>query len=941
MAGVDSAHKPFESRPDKGSELPRETSAPASSGAGVQRSSAPAAMGVANRSLPFPVADSSDPLAPLYSTPENQPLPLVLRAHGTESLFQYYVLRGYKEVLNVSTSLEAARAVQACLEGRNGAAAGSGMAAAVAQKSLRGDQSSMPSLNNEVIDRCLISTAPAAAPLAGTAAALATDVAVSSVAPLYVSLRPAQAQDVSSIYRTQRADETRAAAEQERRERLRLMPEAAVYLGRYYPEGSHIVADVQLQLAGERADSAATSGALARPGALSLSSGPIHTNIVSGGAVTPMRSPVLESAPLPTPTAHNGGTRFLSNPSPRRSFALTKPGSLSAPSIAPLLPRTPQEAAVEMRAQQQGRHALADQIEDAFVNAYHLRDPLAVQRQQEHMSLAARSRSLQAAAALLATKGAAPKVSAFPNGSKKSSRKKKKSMAAPAAPPKRFGGVPANLEVFRTSLLLACNEDGAVTLEQLRTLLANAPFQVGTQTSASAALSATVAHRLFCIIHAGTRAPNTADAADLLLAVASTTAVGGAGPLSWQGTVACDAFAHGTRNSLSRNSNNAAGVRRGPGASVTVAAPGLARLPSTSAQLLGSNASVTSPMNMTDAGSSFYGGAHSPKASSLTGATSPSCSEVAGAGSSRRPPVHHKVALDLHDGCKCVLVVEVLDALDALLNSVETKRVVRWECYNVLAVEGSGYIHKSQLAKLRRYAYREGSAAEEQATVTAAMVKALSDVFAAVAAEEETAYLKANKKKKKGGAAALAAHQSSPIPLNIMRKSHLDLAVFSRFFDEMPLMAAAFAHVWLPLLLNGHRHTAAAGGTLAGPSDSSKPSAPSPLKGSLVGATSLAPPSTESSVAAEDEKDREEASPNRSLPLSQSQRKPPPAADDDPDEAPLELLGSTVESRQAAVQRLVTDRQEQLHRACDAAEKERLITLPSDELGGGSAFADL
>ncbi|KAG5504006.1 hypothetical protein GH5_04866 [Leishmania sp. Ghana 2012 LV757] len=936
MAGVDSTHKPFESRPDKGSELLSETLRLTSARVARQLSINPGAMADANCNPPFPVADSSDPLALLYSTPANQPLSLVRRTHGTEPLFHYYALRGYKEVLNVSTTPEAAKAVQACLEGRSRAAAGSGMAAALAQNST-------PSLNDHVIDRCLVSTAPATAPLSVTAATLATDGTISSVVPLHVALRPAQAQDISSIYLTQRAEKTRAAAEQERRQRLRLMPEAAVYLSRYYPEGSHIVADVQLQLAGEKSEYAAISGALLKPGALSSNPGPIYT--ASGGAVTPMRSPALDSAPLPTPTAHTGGTRFQSNPGPGRHFTATKPGSLCGPSIVPMLPRTPQEAAVTMRVQQEGRHALADQIEDAFVNAYHLRDPAAAQRQCERVSLAARTRSMQAAAALLASTGAAPKRSTLSNASKKTGRKKKKT-TAPVAPPKREGGVPANLEVFRTSLLLACNQDGAVTLGQLRTLLADVPFHVGTPTSTSAAHSASAAHQLFRIIHISTRAPDAADAADLLLAVASTTAAGGGALLSRHGTAVGDACnhssVHGARNSFSRASNTAAGARRGPGASTTVISAGQARLPATSTQLHGSIASMASPLAAADAGSSCCGGAHSPKTPSLMGGTSHTWSEMAGAGNGRRQQPAHRFTSDMHDECKSVLVVEVLDALDALLNSIETKRVVRWECYNVLAGEGSGYIHRSQLAKLRRHAYRDGSVAEEQAAVTAAMVKALSDVFAAVAEEEEAAYLKANKKRrKKGGAAALAAHQSSPIPLNVMRKSHIDFATFSRFFDEVPLMAAAFAHIWLPLLLSGRRHTAAAGGTMAGPPEPARHSKASPLQSSMVGITSPTSPSTESSLGAEDDKGGEEASPNRSLPSSQSQRRAAPAADGDPNESPLELLGSTVEARQAAVRRLVMDRQEQLHQACDAEEKEKLMTLPSDELGGSVAFLDL
>ncbi|CAC9491686.1 hypothetical_protein_-_conserved [Leishmania infantum] len=921
MANVESPDIPFESQPGNESGLMREMLRPTPATAAAIAENCHStvdAMAAATSSPLLPIADS-DPFALLYSTPENQPLSLARRTYGTESLFQYYALRGYKEVLNEAATPEAAKAVQACLEG--------GVAAAVAQHRLS-DKKNVPSLNTHVIDRCLVSTAAAAASPDASTVALATDSAVSSIVPLYVPLRPAQTQDVISSFRTQRADETRAAAEQKRRERLRQVPEAAVYLGRYYPEGCYIVDDVRLQLTEEKSELVASSGAAAKPGA---------------------RSPLCTSVALLTPTAPNRGSRAFSNPGLGRHSAVKTADSLSAPSIASLLLRTPQEVAATMQMQQKSRHALADQIENAFVDAFHLRDPAAAQRQRDRESMEAQRRSMQAAAALLAKTGAAAaaKRRVTVGASKKAGGKKKKSKAAAAAPPKREGGVPANLEVFRTSLLLLCNEDGAVTLDQLRALLASVPFHVGTLTATPSAASAGVAERIFYIIHKGTRAPSTADATDLLLAVASVTTAGSGGSLSRQGNVAGDNLictaSYGPGNSFSRSSNAPAGARRGPGANAPLAAAGRTRPPSTFSPLHVSNASVMSPTTAAaEMGGSTSSGAHTPKTPSLTTGAASSWNEAVGAGSVGKQPLPHNIPADMHDGCKCVLVVEVLDALDALLNSVETKLVVRWECFNVLAVEGNGYIHKSQLAKLRRCAYRDGSAAEEQAAVTASMVKALSDVFTVVATEEEAAYLKASRKrKKKGGAAALAAHQSSPIPLSVMRTSHMDYAVFCRFFDEMPLMAAAFAHVWLPLLLNGRRHTAAAGGAMVRLSDASKLSIVSPLPGFTAGATSLMPPSPGSSVDAAGEKDGEETIGDRFSASSQLQRRPAPAAEDDPNASPLELLGNTVDARQAAVRQLVIDRQEKLHQACDAAEKEKLTVVQSDEPGSGGTFADL
>ncbi|CAJ1025731.1 hypothetical protein, conserved [Leishmania lindenbergi] len=946
MADIGLPRNPFESHSDKGSELAGETLQLISAASGEMAgnlSSAAGAVSVTNRTLTFPVADDSDPLALLYSTPAHQPLSLARRTCGTEPLFQYYVLRGYKEILSEPETLKAAKAVQACLEDGDAAAAGSGMAAAMVQHRLSGSKKSAPSLNTSTIDKCLLSIAAAAAPTAASAVGLATDGATNSVVPLYLPLRPTQALDVSSSYCTQRAEEMRAAAEQERSERLRLVPEAAVYLGRYYPEDSHIVANVQLQLAEENCDPVANAGTTAKFG-VNSSNPPFIFNVAAVGASMLARSPALDSVPLPIPNTPAGGTRFLSSLGPSRHLTAKEPGRLSAPSIAPLLLRTPQEAAVTMQMQQEGRHVLADQIEESFVNAYHLRDPAAAQRQRDRESLSVQRHSMQAAAALRAGTGsaAAAKKRSILTSSKKLGGKAKK---LTVAPPKREGGVPANLELFRTSLLLACSEDGAVTLGQLRVLLASVPFHVGTLTSTSAADLASVAQRLFHIIHSSTRACNAADATDLLLAFASAATAGCGGSSSRLGNAMGDNLvptaAHALGNSLSRVSNAGIGARRGVGASATLTTAGQMRLSSVSTQLLASNASVISPIIATaDAGGSTSGGAHTPKTPSLMGGTAASCHEASGAGNGRRQSLHHRPSADMHDEWKSILVVEVLDALDALLNSVETKRVVRWECFNVLAAEGNGYIHKSQLAKLRRHAYRDGSAAEEQAAVTAAMVKALSDVFAVVATEEEAAYIKANKKrKKKGGAVALAAHQSSPIPLNVMRKSHIDYAVFCRFFDEMPLMSAAFAHVWLPLLLNGRRHTTAAGGTTVSPSDAAKSSIALPGRDSVTGTTLLLPPSPGSSAEALDDKDGEEASPNGGPPPSQSQRRAAPAAEDDPNASPLELLGSTVDARQAAVWQLVTDRQKQLHQACDAAEKEKLALLQSEQ-GSGRAVAD-
>ncbi|KAG5503453.1 hypothetical protein JKF63_05592 [Porcisia hertigi] len=894
---------------------------------------------------PFTVDDDSDPLALVYSTPANQPLSLARRTYGTESLFQYYALRGYKEIVGEAASPETAEAVQACLRDDTMVAAGSGMAAVTAHHRF-GSKSTAPSRDSHVIDRCLVSTAAAATPPAVSLVALGAEGLVNSVVPLYVPLRPAQAQDATSLYRTNQVNEMRAAVEEERRERLRLVPEAAVYLSRYYPEGTDIAGRVQLPPPVEPEPATNTATPTRSGGRAGGPTSNTSTNAPTVSAGTATRNAAHHSG-TSMQTAPTGCTRYPSNLASCRSSSYLKNNNSLSPSTLPLLLRAPQEVAATMQAQKEERRTLADHIEDAFVNAYHLRNPLAVERQRERERQASQAHSLKAAAALLADKGsgAAATRRSTPAASKKTSGKKKKTRAKAVAPPKREGGVPANLDVFRTSLLLTCNDEGAVTLEKLGVLLANVPFHVGTPTSVLAADSTSTVQRLFSIVYNNTRATNAGDVPEVLCTATSASGAGAGDLLSRIGNMMSDNSAsnvtHGHRTSLSRVSCSVTGTRGGPRTSITQTTLDRANHSFVSVH---SHASNTNAMSTTkgvgDGTVTASNGVHSPSLHHLTSALGHSWKDTIGSGANGKQPLPLKLSSDLNDGKKCVLVLEVLDALDALLNSVDTKRVVRWECFNVLALEGNGYIHKSQLVKLRQHAYRDGSVAEEQAAVTAAMVKTLSDVFAVVATEEEEAYLKANRKgKKKKRAVTLAAHQSSPIPLNVMRKSHMDYATFCRFFDEMPLMAAAFAHVWLPLLLSGHRHTVSADGSAGEPLDATKSFTTSNLQNLREGTPILAPPSPGPRADIADNRKEEE----ESFSSPASPRRPPrwvaPGLDDNPDALPLEALGSTPDARRAAVRKLVIIRQEQLHQACDAAEEEKLLMMQSEEPEGNGVFA--
>jgi hypothetical protein len=452
--------------------------------------------------------------------------------------------------------------------------------------------------------------------------------------------------------------------------------------------------------------------------------------------------------------------------------------------------------------------------------------------------------------------------------------------------------------------------------------------------------------KLFRTLHANTRAHNAADATDILLAVASTAAYGGLSgrqtggaaanetSVSYMGALTTGGGGAGPgNNATTRSGNNrspsAAGTaRRAIGSSISSAAVGGTPNRGPRSSILGAPRGPASPTGTSlrppAASVSFASNAlskiHSPGAN---GAWKEMGSPL---GLPGRQLNGASVSAELKDSRKCVLVVELLDALDALLNSAETRRVVRWECFSVLAAEGRGYIHKSQLVLLRRHVYRNGSASEATAAVTASMVRALEDAFSVVAAEEEAAYVKANKKGRKGAAAGgnLSANQKSAIPLHMMRKSHMDFSLFCRFFDELPQMPAAFMHVWLPLLMDGVRQQSSASSAAAtGDGEDEENSGSSAVKALPIESTAAR--------VAEGVENAEDVSPSSvrdgvgkatAAAVHYATRKPGSAGDEEG--FPLELLGSTPAARQAAVQQLLMRRMEQLQDACDALDKEKL-----------------
>ncbi|ESL09720.1 hypothetical protein TRSC58_02556 [Trypanosoma rangeli SC58] len=148
---------------------------------------------------------------------------------------------------------------------------------------------------------------------------------------------------------------------------------------------------------------------------------------------------------------------------------------------------------------------------------------------------------------------------------------------------------------------------------------------------------------------------------------------------------------------------------------------------------------------------------------------------------------------------------EVLAAMDAVINGPELRDAVRSLCFDVL--ESDGFIHKATLRTLRLV--RREACEGKDATVTPSIVKALGDALEVMLQEEEAEYLRSQTKGKRRAkaikAAALLPHQKSFVPLHMMRRSHINLKEFVRFFDELPMVTAAFTHVWFPALFSMSR----------------------------------------------------------------------------------------------------------------------------------------
>ena len=93
------------------------------------------------------------------------------------------------------------------------------------------------------------------------------------------------------------------------------------------------------------------------------------------------------------------------------------------------------------------------------------------------------------------------------------------------------------------------------------------------------------------------------------------------------------------------------------------------------------------------------------------------------------------------------------------------------------------------------------------------MVKQLNDAFNILRQLEEDAYIlkvvKRGKKKRK--VPPLPPLANSFMPTSMMKLEHISFEMFCNFFDQKPEFAAAFAPIWLPIVLLKDPHMQRAG----------------------------------------------------------------------------------------------------------------------------------
>lgn len=662
--------------------------------------------------------------------------------------------------------------------------------------------------------------------------------AAGTTAPIHTSLRPPKSVDLQTLYVTQQTNEAKEAAEKLRVAQLHLPPSDFGYMARFYPSDS-VVAQ-QMVSASRRSECSAAAAAIPQRG------GPMPTGGSEIGSVN------LGISPTSGPHRTQGTT-------PSKGVSGSQRSGASKKTILPILP-TPLDVAAVASRQHAARNTIDQETEKAFIATHYILHPDAEQRKREMNEEDERRRSKRAATLLMAD---VQRSGSRPSKAGKDKPKKKKKKKKEAAPPRPEGSVPSNLLLLKASLLTICDANGSVNSAQLEDLLMDSPFEV---------VDVDAIQQLFNLILSVTQARQSVDTTDLLLAM-------NAAQVPRHSVVGDTSFStNGARRSigLSSTSRRPTSSRRGVtggGSSIASGVFSNTQRPSLNAGVR--TTSTSSIQNAQASGTQMQPGrVVSPSNTEATDVTT--------------TPKTNSGVVGMTN--KVILVREVLAALDALLNSSETRQVLRWACFQVLAVEGNGYIHRSQLAALRRQPYRDNSAAADVAVVSASMVKSLDDAFAVIAAEEEAAFSKAGRKgKRKAGAkgGVLPPHMKSQIPLHMMRVSHMNFEVFCRFFDELPQIASSFSRLWLPLLLQ------------------------SSARGSSVVVRS----SRDGDVAATSDGEHENTKDLRkSVEVNLSV--------DAEDGFPIQLLGATLKDRRSTVHRLVSSRLELLRQGCAALEEE-------------------
>ncbi|EKG01363.1 hypothetical protein TCSYLVIO_007640 [Trypanosoma cruzi] len=394
-------------------------------------------------------------------------------------------------------------------------------------------------------------------------------------------------------------------------------------------------------------------------------------------------------------------------------------------------------------------------LEESFTAYYYKMHPAALQRKKElEEAEEQRRRSVRAAAQISSFSGGLPRSrsTTLPRG-QKSSPKKKKQKGKKEEQPKE-GAPAANLRILLEALLEASDDRGMITFDAFIAVLKRPPFEVKdeealeaffflVQTSSTAEVGGSETERrldgsfsVSAVLPRARRKSASQHTSHVLVTGTSAT-LGPSSPFTSTGTLPA---------SLRRSAT-------GPGASQSI----IRRAAFTSRANKGATTSMTTITLGTAAASEVI--------------CSPS-----------------------------VRVREILAAIDAIINGPEIREAVRSVCFGVL--ESDGFIHKATLHTIRLF--RRENCEGKDAVVTPSIVKALGDAMELMLQEEEAEYLRSQMKGKRrakaGKAPALLAHQKSAIPLHMMRRSHINFKEFSRFFDELPMIAAAFTNVWLPAI---------------------------------------------------------------------------------------------------------------------------------------------